>query len=286
MRQPCELCGYEGEMRPYYPSLQIVRCPQCALVFYDGDADAAALYTRDYFAGREYRDYRADCEIHRRNFRRRIRDLRRLRPGGRLLEIGCAYGFFLEAAAAHWIVAGLDVARDAVAYARDELGLDAQQADFLDLPDEPESCDVICMWDTLEHLRRPVRYIEKAARCLKPGGILMLTTNDVDSFVARVRRQKWRQIHPPTHVFYFSRATLDRAVAQAGLQTVHVSHAGQYRSYRSMIFGLFGVSGGRDSRLGRLLTCGGKLDFPIYLNTYDILTYTARKPAAPARSGG
>ena len=273
-------------MRPYYPSLQIVQCPQCTLVFYQGDADASALYRQDYFTGQEYRDYRADRAIHRRNFRRRIRDLRRLRPGGRLLELGCAYGFFLEAAAAHWAVTGLDVAPEAVAHARDELGLDARRADFLDLPDEPESFDVICMWDTLEHLRRPVRCIEKAARWLKPGGILALTTNDVDSLLARVRKQKWRQIHPPTHVFYFSRATLDRAVAQAGLQTVRVSYAGQYRSYSSMIFGLLGRRGQGESRLGRLLTLGGKLDFPVYLNTYDILTYTARKPAPPAYPGG
>jgi len=281
---PCELCGGSGPWVPVYPRLGIVRCAHCGLVFYAGPVDPTPLYDRAYFHGREYRDYLADGYVWQRNFQARIRYLRKLRPAGRLLEIGCAYGLFLQLAARHWEVRGIDVAADAVAYARHVLGLNAVCADFLTLADEPESCDIVCLWDTLEHLPRPVRTLEKAARWLKPGGILTLTTNDIGSLVARWRGEKWRQLHPPTHLFYFSRATLRRAVAQAGLATVHVACSGQYRSWRSMVETLCARRGAGGRAFSRLLTLGGRFDFPVYLNTRDIVLYTARKPAPAVKS--
>ncbi len=270
-------------MVPLYPEHQIFRCPKCRLAFWAGRANPHSMYTPEYFAGAEYRDYVGDKKLIQRDFASRIDSLRKLKPAGRLLEIGCAFGFFLELARAHWEVRGLDVAAECIQHARGELGLNADVADFLALPDEPESYDVICLWDTLEHLRRPVRCIERAGRWLKPGGVLAITTNDMDSAVARVRGSKWRQIHPPTHLFYFSAETLRRAVEKAGLETVDVSHVGYHRSYRSMAHGVFALRNPTVSWLYDVLTLGGRLDFGVYLNLYDIMMLTARKPAQRAR---
>ena len=287
MSRPCELCGCDVPPRPLYPSRQIVKCPDCGLVFWDDEADPAEIYDADYFAGVEYRDYLADRRILEKNFKRRIRLLRRLAPGGRLLEIGSAYGFFLALARRYWDAAGVEIAPGPARYAREALGLDVVAADLLDLPDRTGQYDVICMWDTLEHLARPVRYIEKAARWLAPGGVLAMTTNDIDSFVARIRGRKWRQIHPPTHMFYFSRRTLAAAVAAAGLTLLAVSCVGYYRSYRSMLHRLL-AGPSRDLPrkktrwLYHLLTLAGRLDLPIYLNLRDIVLVTAQKPARPS----
>ena len=272
----CELCRRVGPPDPLYPQVSIVRCPSCGLVYYDGTVDAQAIYRSEYFKGEEYRDYVSDKPTIQRNFARRIDRLRRLRPGGRLLELGCAYGFFLELAKKHWDATGVDVAADAVRYARDTLHVNAVCADFLEMPEEPASYDVICLWDTIEHLTRPVRVLEKAARWLKPGGVCAVTTGDVGSAVARARGVRWRQIHPPTHVFYFSRDTLSRAVRAAGLEVVDAPHVGYSRNYQSMVHGVFGNTG----LLPGLLTLGGKLDFPVYLNLFDIVMVVARKPEA------
>ena len=280
----CELCGFTGEMAVLYPAKGIVKCAACGLVFFAGEVETASLYTKDYFFGEEYRDYFADEPALRKNFRRRLGELRRFAPSGRLLEIGCAYGLFLDEARGDYDVRGLDIASEAVEHARATLGLDVMAADFLDLPDEPESCDVICMWDVLEHLERPVRTIETACRWLRPGGVFAATTNDVDSFVARFRKAKWRQIHPPTHLYYFSAATLDRAVRQSGLEPVHLSYVGNHRSYRSMLHSMIG---GRKKTawLYRLLTLGGRLDLSIRLNLGDIMMLVARKPPGGLKDG-
>ena len=112
--------------------------------------------------------------------------------------------------------------------------------------------------------------------------MLALTTNDVDSRIARLRGEKWRQIHPPTHLFYFSAETLARAVEQAGLQALDVSYVGYTRGYKSMAYGVFALRNPRFAWMYDVLTLGGRVDFPVYLNLYDIMMFAARKPARPA----
>ena len=266
-------------MRPRFPRFSIVACPDCGLLFYDGPPPPPDLYSAAYFAGGEYRDYEEDKAVLQRNFRRRIARLRRWAPEGRLLEIGCAHGYFLEVARAYWTVRGVDISADAVARAR-AAGLDAVEGEFLEMPEEPGRYDLVCLWDTIEHLERPIETLEKAARWLAPGGTLALTTGDAGSLLARLQGEKWRQIHPPTHLFYFTRPTLARAFAKAGLETVEIRTIGHSRSYRSMLFGLLELGRPNPSRAYRLLTAGGRLDFPVSLNLFDIVFAAARKPRA------
>lgn len=270
----CALCGHAGPMRERFAELQVVACPGCDLVFYEGAVRAAEIYDEGYFNGEEYRDYLADKPIIQRNFAGRIEDLRRLRPSGRLLEIGAAYGFFLELAARHWDVKGFEISEAAAAHAR-AAGLDVSTGDFLSAPLDDETFDVICMWDTIEHLEHPVETVARAARLLAPGGVLVVTTGDIASLVARVRGASWRLVHPPSHAFYFSPRTLGRALSDAGLHVHRTTHVGYSRSYRSMAHGVFGEA----SWATRALTLGGRLDFPTYLNFFDIMMMVGQKPS-------
>ncbi|NBB95760.1 MAG: methyltransferase domain-containing protein [Planctomycetes bacterium] len=269
----CELCGRVGPFEPRWPGWQIVRCGGCGLIFYDGPPEAN-LYSESYFSGTEYRDYLADERAHRRNFRRRLRTLRRYVSGGRLLEVGCAYGLFLDEAREHFHVAGIDVCQWPNDYAREALGVEVATGEFLDQPEPLQPYDAVCMWDTLEHLPHPVRAIERAAAWLAPGGVLAVTTNDVGSLVACVRGRRWRQVHPPTHRWYFSRATLRRAVEQAGLSVEAVRYPGVSRGWASMAHGVFG-----EGALQHAATLGGRLNFDLTLNLRDIMYVIARKPA-------
>lgn len=273
----CELCGVNEDWNPVYPRQEIVKCPNCKLVFYDKKVDVESLYTEEYFSGGEYADYMADKDIIQRNFNQRIKQLRKYKDGGRLFEIGAAYGLFLEKAQSYWDVAGIEISTECADYARKTLGLDVKAADFLSLPDEEESYDIICMWDTIEHLSHPVRYIEKASRWLKPGGFLVLTTGDIDSGMSRFRKERWRLIHPPTHLYYFSTATLSQSVKQAGLEVTNVSHVGFSRSFRSILYGLLATGNKKHGWAYRLLTANGRIDIPIYLNLFDIMMLVARK---------
>jgi 2-polyprenyl-3-methyl-5-hydroxy-6-metoxy-1,4-benzoquinol methylase len=276
----CELCRHEGAKEPFYPTHEIVRCPDCRLVFYGRDVDnVESLYSDDYFKGGEYLDYVEDKRIIQANFARRVADLKRLKPSGKLLEIGSAYGFFLDLAREHWDVKGMDITPEGVRHAREVLGLDVVQADFLEQPDEPSAYDVIVMWDTIEHLPHPVRVLEKAARWLAPGGVLVATTGDVGSAVARMRKEKWRLIHPPTHLYYFSTATLSDAMTRSGLTVEQTTHVGYDRSLKGMLYGMMALGDKPLKGVYEAVTKRVDLDVPVYLNFFDIMMVAARKPA-------
>ncbi len=80
--------------------------------------------------------------------------------------------------------------------------------------------DVITLWDVIEHVPEPVPLLAEAARVLKPGGRLVLTTGDWGSAYAREKGANWHLMTPPWHLTMFSRDTLANAAARAGLRVV------------------------------------------------------------------
>jgi 2-polyprenyl-3-methyl-5-hydroxy-6-metoxy-1,4-benzoquinol methylase len=283
----CLACGgaYQTSRLP-----GLVRCAACGFVSADldlPDEKFAELYDADYFHGQEYLDYVAEEESLRINFRDRIATLKTFVPNwskADLFEIGCAYGFFLseirnEVASA----SGIDISADAVRYAVEKSRVDAHQGDYLSF-DLGRKVDVIAMWDTIEHLKRPDLFIAKAAHDLKPGGVIALTTGDIESLNARLRGPRWRMIHPPTHVHYFSVASVSKLLDRHGFDVVHVSHPGNSRTLRAMLYFVFALQMKRPGIYDALQS------WPIFnlrlpLNLFDIMYVIGRRRSADATSG-
>ena len=237
----------------------------------------ADLYRADYFTDGEYADYVGDRRVIERNFRPRLAELVRACPSGRLVEVGCAYGFFLDLARRHYAATGFDVSGDAVAFARDRLGLDARTEDFLDASLAAGSVDVVAMWDIIEHLVQPDRYVARAAEVLRPGGLLALTTGDIGSAMARWRGDRWRLIHPPTHLHYFTRSSLTALLTRAGFSVVSVRYPAIYRSLRQIARGVLVSGRRRGDRLYAAVAGWRALDWAVPLNTRDIMAVVARR---------
>src|SRR3990170_6111448 len=118
----CLACGEDAPDRflALYPDLRIYRCATCSHVFYQPESavDLKALYSLEYFKGGEYSDYEIDRPIIQKNFLGRTRDVLRYVPAGRLLEIGSAYGFFLDLIKTRFDVLGFEACEEAAQYAR------------------------------------------------------------------------------------------------------------------------------------------------------------------------
>ena len=279
MKRDCLVCGGS-----YGPSriLGLLRCEECAFTTADlnlSEAQLRQLYTAGYFAGNEYRDYVADRPVIEKQFRFRLRRLLRLVPNAldkNLFEIGCAHGFFLEVArSAFRSVEGIDISDDAVAYARQHLGVEASSSEFLThqfvVPP-----DLICLWDTIEHVARPDLYLQRIASSLPQRGILALTTGDIGSWLARTRGGKWRQIHPPTHLHYFSRYTLARLLRRSGFVIKFIGSEGMYRSVDTMAYIVLCLKHNLPG-LYSWLRKTPLLRWDLYLNLGDILFVVAEK---------
>ncbi|GAB4311842.1 MAG: hypothetical protein Kow0059_02150 [Candidatus Sumerlaeia bacterium] len=276
----CIVCGSDAG-RPLYRVLR--RCEQCGMVWAPlslTSGDLQRLYDEGYFKGEEYVNYIEDRPFLEKNFRLRLGTLQRyLTPEHRrCLEIGCAYGFFLHAAREHFThVEGVDISEAAVRYARQALGVNARAGDFLTM-DFQGTFDVVCLWDTIEHLARPDLYIQKAASLLRAGGLIALTTGDIGSRIARRRREKWRMIHPPTHLYYFSRATLRRLLDRFGFEVAHEEACGFYRSFSNVAYNIFALRWNKPGLYRfaeRLLSLSGVRGF--YFNAGDIMYLIGRR---------
>lgn len=243
MRKVCAVCGSDRSA-PFYRGL--LKCKDCAFVWADLSLsmdEMRKMYDHTYFFEGEYRDYLAEEKILKRNFGKILRRIKRYVPdigsGERLklLEVGSAYGFFLDVAQEQFSVTGVELNEEAASFASMR-GHAVKQGDLLAV-DFPEAAfDVIVCLATLEHLQHPNRYVEKIASLLKPGGLFYCTTCDIGSWFARLCGPRWRVIHPPSHLSYYSVMTLKRLLDRFGLETIHWERMWQYRSFDVVLYPL------------------------------------------------
>jgi O-methyltransferase involved in polyketide biosynthesis len=132
------------------------------------------------------------------------------------------------------------------------------------------------MWDTIEHLRAPHAYVEKIAAHTEAGALVALTTGDIESLNARLRKDKWRLIHPPTHLHYFSRKSIAQLLDAHGFDVIYNRYCGFYRSIGNMAYNVL-VLRQQKPQLYRPLERLGVGGLGFYLNLYDIMYVIARR---------
>lgn len=276
---PCNLCGAPDPRILYrIGSYPIGRCRACTLTYTTSvpdERELAAQYSAEYYGGREdaYFGYEEDREVLSANFNRNLDGIERHQRPGRLLDVGCALGFFVDAARRRgWDASGVDVSEYATAYARDRLGLPVRTGSLLELDFPAAGFDVITLWDTIEHLADPMGHLRRAAELLRPGGSLYLTTGDVESLYARAFGRRWRLIAPPGHLFYFSRRTLARMLTEAGLRVEGIGAEGKYGSLGAMVHAL-------SPRLASALPPGVR-KLRVHFNLGDVMQVRATRPTA------
>jgi 2-polyprenyl-3-methyl-5-hydroxy-6-metoxy-1,4-benzoquinol methylase len=82
---------------------------------------------------------------------------------------------------------------------------------------QPEDkCDIVTMWDVIEHLREPWKDLRDLSDLLQPDGWLLLSTPNAACLRAHVERERWENMVNPTHFFYFTRKTLEAVLNRAG----------------------------------------------------------------------
>lgn len=280
----CVACGAPGA-RPWHSlgGHVIHRCSACGTGQLERGTltlDPKALYGRGYYVGdgtRSYLDYAAEETNLSRTHRKLLRWLEGHLPSpGRLLEVGCAMGFFLAAARARgWETTGFEVSDFAcsIAARRPELGVNCADFTAAEVRVEPASFDVAVALDTIEHLTRPELLLSKMAAALRSGGLCLISTGDFSSLHARLAGRHWRLLAPPEHVFYFTRTGLFSLLRKHGFQPLAVRYPGRWYSLGT----LAAFAGLRlPAALGRL---------PLPVNTFDVMHVLARLNQRPAPRG-
>jgi 2-polyprenyl-3-methyl-5-hydroxy-6-metoxy-1,4-benzoquinol methylase len=236
----CDICGADNPTT-ILESAQLdgplVQCRNCGfryvgsrrsqLTFGSGGGDAAEVASRVQAANSNIRNLRLE-EEHRLgilNARWRLDLIRKFRTSGKLLEVGCARGDFLSVARESFDAYGVEpnpsLADDAERVApiyRDVIET-LPWRDF----------DVITSFHVIEHVDSPKRFVSAMADRIKPGGLLVLETPDINSMPFQLMKAKWRQFIPE-HYFFFDHSTMSRMLSDSGFKVEKIVQIGKHAS--------------------------------------------------------
>lgn len=288
----CQLCGSDQRAVLFEePPFKVVRCAACRLVYVTPrlvPEALAAVYGEDYWRSDNpkqhgYADYQREAALYLKTYRRRMPLVRRWLPQqARVLDVGCAAGYFLQVIQQLGCdVYGVEVSAPIAKAAIAALGQDRVHVGMLDeavtaLPLADGSFDLVTLWDVIEHVPTPQDVLRTVHRLLKPDGKLLLETQNVASLWARLLGRRWHHYKHAEHLYHFDPDTISRLLQGCGFKVLHCgpSHAGKYVS--------FGFIAERAGRLGRI---PGLLFSPLallkgvnlYVNPRDEIIVVAEK---------
>ncbi|MBL8896779.1 MAG: class I SAM-dependent methyltransferase [Planctomycetes bacterium] len=285
----CLLCGSEeSELRFAEPPFRVVRCKRCALVWVTPRRDSSRLveiYQTAYWhsdAAKDfgYTDYQRDAPLYRRTYQRRTSAIARHCPTpGEVLDVGCAAGFFLSVMKERgWRTQGVEVSGYIAEFGRKNYGLDVIVGTLDEAAPQlgERKFDLITFWDVIEHLPDPITVLRRAASFLRPGGKLLLETQNVRSLFARLLGRRWQHYKHHEHLYHFDPRTVRELCRQAGLRVIE---------NRARLGGKYVSLGFVRERAGRVHPWLSKLLFPLklversplYVNLFDEMIVVCEK---------
>lgn len=227
----CNLChATQFELLIRKDGCDVVRCQTCELIFVANpptDEERQRLYSFDAGYHTELQTDPQSNAFHQREANANLAVLRRHVKAGRLLDIGCSTGLFLQAARdIGWPGQGLEYSADSSAIAREQHGLTVRTGELKPDTFAPASFDVVTLWDVIEHVPDPQRTLQLITDIVAPGGLLVLKTPDAGGWFPQAslrlaqRLDFWRHAEPPGHLYQFSQRSLSAMVEKAGFEVV------------------------------------------------------------------
>jgi 2-polyprenyl-3-methyl-5-hydroxy-6-metoxy-1,4-benzoquinol methylase len=216
----------------YNATQSIYKCNQCALQFLSPQLDDMALtklYSENYYIAWGLKgDAENESIKHMKisTFNLRLDLISKFRKSGKILDVGCATGYFLEAAKTKGYESyGVEFSDYSANIAKTKFGDGhifkgtLEQSHF-----ENGMFDVITMSDLIEHVRNPIETLQKAHRLLSENGIIMIMTPDTGSLSYKLMKQKWTH-YKLEHFYYFNQKAIQQAALQSSFELVHYERA-------------------------------------------------------------
>lgn len=219
--------GEDFEYRTSRDTFLALRCRVCGLVYLNPRPTAREL-SRIYPANYHAFDFSEEnfgfvYKVRRRLEARRVLSwCDDLAAGARIIDVGCGDGFHLrllrEFGRADWQLEGVDLDTRAVeCAARAGLKVEAGSVEQLALP--ASAYDMALLIQTIEHVADPPAVLGAVRRLLKPGGKVVVVTDNTDSLDFRAfKGRHWGGYHFPRHWNLFNPATLRALAGKAGLE--------------------------------------------------------------------
>jgi cyclopropane fatty-acyl-phospholipid synthase-like methyltransferase len=231
----CPVCNSRNNpAAARFPYRSYFRCRDCGILYLKNFSGKAALYDESYFTeeykkqyGRTYlEDFRKIKDLSLRRLDS-IRRMLRKESGKSLLDVGCAYGPFLQAASEQgFSTLGVDVSRKAVDFVLEELGIPCLRAAFEDYGGG--EVDVLTMWFVIEHFSNPEGVLEKVNSLLPIGGLFAFSTPTARGISGRKNLESFLEESPVDHNTIWSPGTARKILRRFGFSVRSVRITGHH----------------------------------------------------------
>jgi SAM-dependent methyltransferase len=224
--------GKDFEYRTSPDTFVAMRCRSCGLIYLNprpSVSEFQRIYPPTYhafdFSEKEFGlAYKVRSRL---ETKRLLSWCRGLPDDARILDVGCGDGFHLrllrDFGSRRWTLNGIDIDRRAVEMA-ERAGLQVQLGSVgeVDLPSE--AYDLALMISTIEHVEKPVEALNNVRKLLRPGGRLVIVTDNTDSLDFKFFKDSyWGGYHFPRHWNLFNRGSLTRCAEKAGFEVDDMS---------------------------------------------------------------
>jgi 2-polyprenyl-3-methyl-5-hydroxy-6-metoxy-1,4-benzoquinol methylase len=210
----------------------LVQCSFCGLVYVSNPPSEMELEKLYSFASGYHLSFR-DNELERQKYlnlaKRHYQLIEKHKTPGRILDIGCSVGFFLQVAKEHtWETYGLEISKDTAELAEQRYGLKVLLERLREDSFLPNFFDVVTLWDVIEHVENPRKTMSIINRILKNDGIVAFSTPNIDGLFPKLSYKvaniihHWPHPEPPRHLFQFSKKTVHELLQRTGFDVLEM----------------------------------------------------------------
>ena len=216
------------------------RCGKCGLIYMSFSTEPDKTYEKAYFF-EEYKNqygktYKEDFENIKAQCLKRVKVINTLqqeKTPKNVLDIGCAYGPFLSAAADFgYNPFGLDISEDAVTYVKKELHFPASSCSFPNIDTAAEfgisQFDVVSMWYVIEHFKDLDSVLKKVNSMLKKGGVFAFSTPSGEGISAKSNPKHFYEISPTDHFSIWEPTKANRILHKYGFTVEKIVSTGHH----------------------------------------------------------
>lgn len=249
----CPICNHnETKLLFTKDSLSVVTCKQCRLRYVNPRIERKTLeegYIETYYPQEKVQRIHTDS-MEWLQMSERLSELGRMhQKNGRLLDVGCGIGTFLQLARGQgWQTQGIDPSKSGCAFAQNIHDLDVHCGDIFNANLPSAQFDVITLYHVLEHISELNPFLSELRRILKPKtddqnpGTLVIEVPNGEGLQSRLQKADWHYVHPIDHLYYFSVGSLTKLLHKHGFQNIKIGKPKRVSPSTSMMFAMRKIS--------------------------------------------
>ena len=226
MENKCFCCNGDYYLKYSLDNYKLMKCNHCRSSFIYprlSDEEIKSTYTEEYFTDSYYKDYQESGKPYMEKIFQQLNIDGYIRSNTRLLDIGCASGYFLSLVRTKGVkVLGVEMSEHWKKFAKDNYGIDILIGDFTQISLEGKF-DVITMFHVFEHIVDIPKAISELDSILKDDGIIVIEVPYINGIGSRLKGRNWRQLNPPNHINFFTKKGFKSLFMRSGFNVFKVS---------------------------------------------------------------